>query len=117
MKKLISTLMVGIVASACAMTTMAAPSFDHRAGPAPHQMDKKPMPPKHGMNQGSKFNSKQNHFNQNNHKGSNDRFDKNVHKPSLNKFDQKQHNNQFKNDVNRGHGPDPKAPPMPPKHR
>lgn len=109
MKKLISTLMIGIVTSACAMTTMAAPSFDHQKTSAPHQMNKKPMPPKH--------NSQPSHFNQKDHKGSNDRFDNKAHKLSQNKFDQKQHNNQFKNDVKRDHGPDRKAPPMPPKHR
>lgn len=103
MKKLISTLMVGIVASACAMTTMAAPSFDHRAGPAPHQMDKKPMPPKPRFEQHNGPNS---HFNKNN-----DRRDMNKH------FDNRDHHPKFKKDLKRDHGPDRKAPPMPPKHR
>ena len=96
MKKLLSGLMVGIIASTCAMTTMAAPSFDHRDPPKPHKVDKKPMPPKAGFHKYNHHDQRNNqHFkNQKDHKGflnANDRHDKN--------------------------GPHHKMPPMPPKHR
>lgn len=52
MKKMISTLMIGLIAATATMSAMAAPSFDHKHSPAPHHFNKKPMPPKHGLHHG-----------------------------------------------------------------
>lgn len=62
--------MIGIVTSACAMTTMAAPSFDHKnSHTAPtHQMNNKHQPSKHGMNQGPQHKASYQHFDNKNHK-------------------------------------------------
>ena len=83
--------MIGIVTSVCAMSTMAAPSFDHNKQNS-HRFDKKPMQHK----------ASNNHNRSSNHFGNNDRRDG---KHFNNKNDH--HNN----------GPKHKIHPMPPKHR
>lgn len=65
MKKLISGLMVGLITATCAMTTMAAPQ-EHKKQPSMQHMNKKPMPPKHNVQQGSKQMNKGSHFSKNN---------------------------------------------------
>lgn len=46
MKKLMSSLMIGLIATTATMSAMAAPAFDHKNPlPAPY-FDKKPVPPK-----------------------------------------------------------------------
>ena len=63
--------MIGLVASTCAMTTMAAPSFDHKKSSAPHhQINKKHQPHKHAMNRGPQHKSPNHHFNKNDHRSS-----------------------------------------------
>lgn len=52
MKKIISGLLVGLMATSFTMTTMAAPVQDHKQPPAQHHIDKKPQPPKHDMKRG-----------------------------------------------------------------
>ncbi|WPC34516.1 hypothetical protein O4M77_12555 [Acinetobacter sp. YWS30-1] len=45
MKKLVSSLMIGLIATTATMSAMAAPGPDHRhPTPAVHHFDKKPMP-------------------------------------------------------------------------
>ncbi|UNW07289.1 hypothetical protein MOV98_03140 [Acinetobacter variabilis] len=47
MKKLVSSLMIGLIATTATMSVMAAPGPDHRhPTPAAHHFDKKPMPHK-----------------------------------------------------------------------
>ena len=46
MKKLISSLMIGLIATTATMSAMAAPAQDHRNPPPAAKFDKKPMPPK-----------------------------------------------------------------------
>jgi len=67
MKKLISSLMIGLIASTCAITTMAAP-HDHKKQPAPHQINKKPLPHKHVTQQNMKPAHQSNHFNKTHYK-------------------------------------------------
>ena len=49
MKKIISGILVGLMATSFTMTPMAAPVQDHKQPPAQHHIDKKPQPPKHDM--------------------------------------------------------------------
>lgn len=87
MKKIISGLLVGLVAASFTMTTMAAPVQDHKHPPAKHHIDKKPQPPKHDSRKGS------------DHKAA---FKHNVKKDPA-------HKTPFKHNVNNGH-PDHKTP-------
>lgn len=66
MKKLISSLMIGLIATTATMSVMAAPSYDPHHPSAPHHFNKKPMPPKHGMHHGPQHNV---HFDKKDHKG------------------------------------------------
>lgn len=83
--------MIGVITSVCAMSTMAAPSFDHNRQYS-HHVNHKPMPPKPGF----KHNNFGSHYNQHDRR-------------HMNKFDRRDHgfNGKF----------DRKAPPMPPRHR
>lgn len=65
MKKLVSTLMIGVFSSVCAMSTMAAPTNDHRHVAAPHQIAKKPMPKPYAHHQtmNKKFQQRDHKFN------------------------------------------------------
>lgn len=90
MKKMISTLMIGLIAATATMSAMAAPSYDPQHPPAPQHFDKKPMPPKHGMQHGPEHQAH---------------------------FDQKDHKGFFKKDKHHDNGPQHKVQPMPPKHR
>lgn len=83
--------MIGIVTSVCAMSTMAAPSFDHNKQDS-HRFDQKPMQ----------------HKAPNHHNGSSNHFAKNDRRDA-------QHFNNKNDHYN--NGPKHKAPPMPPKHR
>lgn len=96
MKKLISTLMIGIVTTTCAMTTMAAPSFEHNRQDT-HRFDKKSMPHVSNLNQHQFANAHD--------RRDMNRFDDRDHRGFFNKNDR--HNDRF----------DRKAPPMQPKHR
>lgn len=91
--------MIGIVTSVCAMSTMAAPSFDHNKQNS-HHFDQKPMPSKSGFN----HNSSAKHF------GNHDRRD-------MKRFDDRDHRGFFNKNDRHNDGFDRKAPPMPPKHR
>lgn len=53
MKKIISGLVIGLMAASFTMTTMAAPAQDHKKLPQKHHIDKKPQPPKHIVKKGS----------------------------------------------------------------
>ncbi|WP_249734047.1 hypothetical protein [Acinetobacter amyesii] len=46
MKKLMSSLMIGLIATTATMSAMAAPAFDHKNPPPAPYFDKKPVPPK-----------------------------------------------------------------------
>lgn len=46
MKKLISSLMIGLIATTATMSAIAAPGQDHRNPPPAVKFDKKPMPSK-----------------------------------------------------------------------
>ena len=90
MKKMISTLMIGLIAATATMSAMAAPSFDHKHSPAPHHFNKKPMPPKHDLHHGSQHQVPAHHFKKVGHKA------------------------PFHHDMKHNAGPHHK---MPPKHR
>lgn len=53
MKKIISGLLAGLVATSFTMTTMAAPVQDYQYPPAKHHIDKKLQPLKHDFRKGS----------------------------------------------------------------
>ncbi|QIO04810.1 hypothetical protein [Acinetobacter shaoyimingii] len=91
MKKLISGLLVGIIASTCAMTTMAAPSFAHDRH-AQHQMDKKSV------------SHHQTHY-KNDHRQAHSFYDR-KHKPNHPKLNHSQnHNGFFKKNSHQDHNP------------
>ena len=104
MKKLISSLMIGLIATTATMSAMAAPGPDHRNPPPPAHFDHKPMPPKGDFRKAPPKHAPKAHSNK--HDNRHDKFDKKDHKGFFNK---NQHN-----------GPNhkmPPKPPMPPKHR
>ena len=79
MKKLVSSLMIGLIATTATMSVMAAPGPDHRhPTPAAHHFDKKPMPHKGGFHKAPP----KAHFNQHDR---HDKFGKKGHKGFFNK--------------------------------
>ena len=107
MKKLMSSLMIGLIATTATMSAMAAPAQDHRNPPPVAHFDKKPMPPKGDFRKDaprSDFKKNDRH----------DKFDKKDHRG---KFDKKDHKGFVAKGKMHKQGPDRKGPPMPPKHR
>lgn len=102
MKTLISSLMIGLIATTATMSAMAAPNVDHKNPPPAAHFDKKPSQHKGDFRKEPSKNPPKSHFNQNDR---HDKFDKKDHKGFINK--DKKHDT----------GPQHKAPPMPPKHR
>lgn len=79
MKKLVSSLMIGLIATTATMSAMAALGPDHRhPTPAAHHFDKKPMPDKAGFHKAPP----KAHFNQHDR---HDKFGKKDHKGFFNK--------------------------------
>ncbi|WP_180172403.1 hypothetical protein [Acinetobacter sp. YH12023] len=100
MKKLMSSLMIGLIATTATLSAMAAPAFDHKnPPPAPH-FDKKPVPPKaiHHKSAGPHMVKKE-------HQQAHAKFAKQNHKAVAFKASQPKP------------VPHHKLPPMPPKHR
>lgn len=100
MKKLMSSLMIGLIATTATISAMAAPAFDHKNPPPAAHFDKKPVPPKatHHKSAGPHMVKKE-------HQQAHAKFAKQNHKAAAFKANQ--------------HKPVPqhKLPPMPPKHR
>ncbi|WP_180115994.1 hypothetical protein [Acinetobacter sp. YH12140] len=100
MKKLMSSLMIGLIATTATMSAMAAHAFDHKNPPPAAHFDKKPVPPKatHHKSAGPHMVNKE-------HQQAHAKFAKQNHKATAFKANQ--------------HKPVPqhKLPPMPPKHR
>ena len=79
MKKLVSSLMIGLIATTATMSAMATPGPDHRHPTlAAHHFDKKPMPHKAGFHKAPP----KAHFNQHDR---HDKFGKKDHKGFFNK--------------------------------
>ena len=99
MKKLMSSLMIGLIATTATMSAMAAPAFDHKNPPPTAHFDKKPVPHK-----------------ATNHKPAGPHMVKKEHQQAHAKFAKQNHkvaafkDNQYK-PVSQH-----KLPPMPPKH-
>ncbi|WP_180118340.1 hypothetical protein [Acinetobacter sp. YH12096] len=100
MKKLMSSLMIGLIATTATMSAMAAPAFDHKNPPPAAHFDKKPVPPKatHHKSAGPHMVNKE-------HQQAHAKFAKQNHKAVAFKGNQHKPVSQHK------------LPPMPPKHR
>ena len=107
MKKLLSSLMIGLIATTATMSAMAAPAQDHR-NPPPAKFDKKPLPPKSDMR-------KDFHKSQFNPQKNDGKFDKKGPQPDFNKKAKPKMQKQGKPSK---YAPERKAPPKPmPAHR
>lgn len=110
MKKMMSSILIGLIATTATMSTMAAPAFEHKnPNPAAH-FDQKPMPPKGDFRKAPPKERGKGFFKQERH----DKFDKKDHRDQ---FAKKEHKGFFSKDKKHKPMPDHKAPPMPPKHR